>query len=73
MKTHKEYKMKTNENTITQMGILSELVYNDKKDDNGMNIEYFKEGVILTAGETKYKVIDSTSNYIHYGALMRFY
>lgn len=50
--------MDTTAKTITTMGILSDLVYNDKKDQDGNPINFFKYGAELEANGTTYKVID---------------
>lgn len=50
--------MDTTAKTITTMGILSDLVYNDKKDQDGNSINYFQYGAKLEANGTTYKVID---------------
>lgn len=48
--------METNANVITTMGILSELVYNDKKDQYGNPINYFEIGATLVANGITYTV-----------------
>jgi hypothetical protein len=52
-----ENKMDTSAQTITTMGDLSEIVYNDNKE----GIDYFKKNyVFATKDGTTYKVIDHT-------------
>jgi len=50
--------MALNNTTITTMGLLSEIVYNDKKDEDGVPINYFEKDYTFSVNGTTYTVKD---------------